>query len=146
MRDKKRSFENKIQINSNINPIVTMEFGEIFFEIGVHLTYDVAEGVVLLMKANNVSDDIWDIKLNKDTFVDPIKALYWITGGDDIWGNGKNRIGGWGICGSIFADEFGDEIDAIVANSKTLGDIRDGIKEHLMIITQDVEQYYRYDI
>ncbi len=144
MRDKNRTFENKIQINCNINPIVTMEFGELFFEIGIHLTNDVAEGVTLLMSAKNVTEDIWNIKITKDAYISPIKALYWITGGDDVWGNAKNRINGWGICGNVFEDEFGDDLKDIVANSKTLGDIKKGIEDRLMIITVDVEQYYRY--
>jgi hypothetical protein len=144
MRDKKRTFEDEIQIKSNYSPTVTMEFGKLFFEIGIHLTDDVVEGVVLLMYAQKVPNDIWNIKLNKNLEVSPIKSLYWITGGDSVWGINKNRITGWGICGGVFGDEFGDVIIDIVRNSVTLGDLRDGLISRIMYIRTDINKYYKY--
>lgn len=144
MRDKKRTFEENIQIKSNINPTVTMEFGKLFFEVGKNLTDDVVEGVLLLMGSTTVASDIWSIKIDKDTEVDPIKSLYWITGGDSIWGMGKARIEGWDIFGGVFGDEFGDDILDIVKDSETLGDIRDGLETRLMFIRINVREYYKY--
>jgi len=144
MSGKKRQLGIDIQILNKYTTIITEESGQMFFEIGNEVTNDIAEAVALLIEKKIDDPTIWDIRIGVNREISPIKSLYWIMGGDKIWGSGKGRIDGWGICGSIFEEEFGDDITYIVKNSVKLSDVRDAFVAKLLILRKDHKKYYKY--
>lgn len=144
MSGKKRPLKIDIKIINKYTTLITEERGQLFFEIGNEFTNDIAEAVALLIEKNIDDPTIWDIGIGTNIEISPIKCLYWIMGGDKVWGSTKGKISGWGICGSIFEEEFGDDIISIVKNSITLADVRDAFVKKLLILRKDHKKYYKY--
>lgn len=113
-----------VRINLEIN-------GQSFFEIGNELTTDIAEAVAIMMR-KKIDDSIWskDFSIDYET-IEPRRALYWLTGGDNEWISLHNYKQPWSKCDLDFQEEFGFMIISILKKSKTLGDIRDGFIRYL---------------
>ena len=119
---------NFVKINREVN-------GQIFFEIGNEFTTDLAEAVAIMMR-KQVDDSIWNKQLSIDCeTIEPRRALYWLTGGDNEWISLHNYKQPWAKCDLDFQEEFGFMIISIIKKSKTLGDIRDGFIKYLNLPT-----------
>jgi len=106
--------------------------GTVFFEIGSEITTDVAEAVALMMRYPRTDSSVWkkQIKFNIET-VEPQKALYWLTGGDNEWITLQNYNKPWNQCYLEFQEEYGYIIISILERSKTMADVRSGFLKHL---------------
>lgn len=106
--------------------------GSVFFEIGSELTTDLAEAVALMMRYPRTEPSLWKkrIQINTET-IEPQKALYWLTGGDNEWITLQNYSKPWNQCYLEFQEEYGYMIISILERSKTLNDIRTGFLKHL---------------
>ena len=61
-------------------------------------TYDVIEGVAALIKMNvPYEDKVWDIQVKEKWNSSADKALYWLSGGDKEWLDGKRYKYQWKI-------------------------------------------------
>ena len=82
------------------------------------------------------NDPVWDMKIENINYYDiePSKAIYWLSGGDDEWRWGTTYKKNWNECSYEFQSEFGMTIISIIKNSKTLKDIRNGFKNHINIM------------
>lgn len=127
---KKKHFT-KIQNESSFVRISHEVNGQSLFEIGTELTTDIAEAVAIMMR-KQVDDSVWNKQLVIDyETVEPRRALYWLTGGDNEWISLHNYKQSWSKCDLDFQEEFGFMIISILKKSKTLGDIRDGFIRYL---------------
>jgi hypothetical protein len=91
------------------------------------LTFDAAEAVAAMMRIPKMLLDIeiWKIKLSeKDKEIQPIKAFYWMTGGNDEWVSLDNYSQNWRQASLFFEDKLGKELLRGVKKCTTLGDIR----------------------
>lgn len=91
------------------------------------LTFDVAEAVAAMMRIPKMllDKEIWKIKItNKDKDIQPIKALYWLSGGNDEWVNLDNYNMSWSSASTFFEELLGKELKNGVNKCDTLGDIR----------------------
>jgi len=91
------------------------------------LTFDVVEAVAAMMRIPKMLLDreIWKIKIsNKDKDIQPIKAFYWMTGGNDEWVSLDNYSDSWSKASTFFEDKLGKELSRGVKKCCTLGDIR----------------------
>lgn len=108
---------------------------EHFFEIGVDMiTTDVAEAVAILMRTNDINDPIWETIIDNkmlENDINPQKALYWLTGGDEEWMSLKHYNKHWYECNNTFIEEFGDKVINAVDCSKTLKEIRDTFNQQI---------------
>lgn len=130
---RKRVTKNNIRITeSNVVRITEEINGQLFFEIGNEVTTDLAEAVAIMMRFKRVEQSIWDRKINVnfDT-IEPQKALYWLSGGDNEWITLQNYNRPWPQCLLDFQEEFGIMVISILKKSKTLGDVRDGFLKYL---------------
>ncbi len=110
------------------------ESGDYYFEIGNQITNDIGEGVAILMRIRDKkSDNIWNTKIsNIESYnIEPERALYWLTGGDDEWKKRENYKLPWSECYLNFEEKFGEVIISIIKGSKNLGEIRDGFRKSL---------------
>lgn len=90
------------------------------------LTFDIAEAVAAMMRIPKylLNREIWKIKLtDKDKEIQPIKALYWLSGGEE-WVSLDNYTTTWKVASQLFEDEFGKELKACIKNCQTLGDVQ----------------------
>ena len=119
---------NFVKINKEIN-------GQLFFEIGNDFTTDIAEAVAIMMR-KQVDESIWkkQFTIDFDT-IEPRRALYWLTGGDNEWISLHNYKQPWSSCDLDFQEEFGFMIISILKRSKNLGEIRDGFIRYLNLPT-----------
>ena len=113
------------------------------FDIGRESTNDIAEAVVLLNKAINDNDPIWDIIISeKDRYnVEPIRCLYWLSGGDNEWETNKHYKKSWSVYYDIFNNKFKNKIMFIINNSNTLRDVKRKFEENFNLI-----QMYEFSI
>jgi len=125
-------FQNeKISSETNFVKINQESNGQLFFEIGNEFTTDPAEAVAIMMR-KNVDDSIWNKQIIIDyETVEPRRALYWLTGGDNEWISLNNYKQHWSKCDLDFQEEFGFMVISILKKSKTLGDIRNGFIRYL---------------
>ena len=59
-----------------------------YFEIGNHITTDLAEAVAIIMKYKSKSDSkFWDLEIEEIDYynITPEKSLYWLSGGEFEW-------------------------------------------------------------
>lgn len=113
---------------------VSKEENIYFFEIGNDMTKDVAEAVALMMRKVDWNDPVWDIIYYVNE-IEPVKALFWLTGGYTEWRTLENYNRPWCDCYLDFQQEFGELIYNIVSRNKTLREIRDGFAQHLSLPT-----------
>jgi hypothetical protein len=98
-------------------------------------TYDVIEGVAALIKMNAPYEDkIWDIQVKEKWNSSADKALYWLTGGDKEWLDGKRYKYQWKDVCHIFTHKYSDIIYDVLEKAETLKDIRDGFNKHLPMV------------
>ena len=110
--------------------------GTLFFEVGNEITTDIAEAVAIMMRNPRSDESLWSktLKFNISD-VEPKKALYWLSGGDNEWITLQNYKTPWNQCYLDFQEEFGIIIISILRKSKTLGDIRNGFLKNLNLPT-----------
>lgn len=109
-----------------------------YFEIGSELTADLGEAVAIMMRMKSKwNDEVWNLSISDVDYynIDPSKAIYWLSGGDDEWCDGENYRKYWHECQLDFQEEFGVIIISILKNSKTLKDIRSGFLKHINLAT-----------
>ena len=95
-------------------------------------TYDVIEGVAALIKMNvPYEDKVWDIQVKEKWNSSADKALYWLSGGDKEWLDGKRYKYQWKDVFHIFTHKYSDIIYDVLEKAETLKDIRDGFNKHL---------------
>ena len=117
--------DNIIEVFKQVNQ------NQLFFEIGNEITNDVAEAVSIIMKTTNIKkSEIWNIEI-KNPIIDPLKCLYWLTGGDKEWISLEHYKSQWCFCHTDFEDEYNHIILHIMNKSKTLGDVRNGFNRYL---------------
>ena len=116
---------NFVKINEEVN-------GQTYFEIDEITTCDVAEAVAIMIRMPNLEKNFWKKQIKYDfSDVEPRKALYWLTGGNDEWIELKNYNISWVECDLDFQEEFGLMVMSILNMSKTLSDVRDGFIKYL---------------
>lgn len=113
------------------------------FQIGKEFTNDLAEAVSILMRLENVSDEIWNLETSNMNLeeITPVKALYWLSGGYEEWNSLENYNIPWSECYLDFQEEFGIIVMNIIKRSKKISDIRDGFRKNLNLPT-----FYDYGI
>jgi hypothetical protein len=133
MRKKRFNKSNSVKILTESRSIRISEEvnGQMFFEIGSEITTDISEAVAIMMRFD-VDDFIWDKKISFSfDEVDPKKAIYWLSGGDNEWLTLKNYKKSWSECLFEYQVEFGIIVISILNRSKTLRDVRDGYMKYL---------------
>ena len=91
------------------------------------LTFDAAEAVAAMMRIPKMvlDKEIWKIKLNqKDKDIQPLKAFYWMTGGNDEWVSMDNYCFNWQKASAFFEEKLGMQLLRGVKKCDTLGDIK----------------------
>ena len=138
MRKKRFPKQNNLRTytESNFVRISEEANGQLFFEIGNQITTDLAEAVSILMRIQNVDEQIWnkELKIDFET-IEPRRALYWLSGGDSEWITLQHYNRPWTQCDLDFQEEFGFMVISILKKSKTLKDIRNGFIKHLSLPT-----------
>ena len=106
--------------------------GTLFFEVGNEITTDIAEAVAIMMRNPRSDESLWSktLKFNIND-IEPKKALYWLSGGDNEWITLQNYKKPWSQCYLDFQEEFGIIIISILKKSRTLADIRKGFLNQL---------------
>ena len=86
MRKKRFPKQNNINFKDSDVVRISEEFGQYFFEVGNEITTDIAEAVAIMMRNPRIDNSIWSkkIEINYES-IDPQKALYWLSGGDNEW-------------------------------------------------------------
>jgi len=136
MGKKKFTKTNEIQSLLGNNSVNISEGSDnsLFFEVGENCTTDICEAVALFMRHGVTDNDIWekDITKNLDLdSIDPRRALYWLSGGDDEWHKLEHYKRPWNECDLLFQEEFGIILLVIFKRSKKLKDIRSGFLKFL---------------
>lgn len=137
---KKKKFLNDYDesyLNHHNHVSITTEItGQTFYEIGNHITTDLAEAVAIMMRVN-VDDKIWETEVNEESIlgVCPQKCLYWLTGGSKEWKNPENFKKPWSECNLVFQEEFGFMVMRVLKRSKKLKDVREGFRKYLNLPT-----------
>lgn len=134
---KRKDVYDEINLNCNLNSVVIQrQNGKTFFEISNEITTDLAEAVSIMMRNRLKSDLIWETEVDYDIKeINPIKALYWLSGGKEEWGTLKNYKKPWHECNLLFQEKFGNTVLDIMKKSKNLKDIKDGFAKHLNLPT-----------
>jgi hypothetical protein len=131
---RKKRFTKQTNVNFKDSDVVRIseEVGQYFFEVGSEITTDVAEAVAIMMRNPRTDNSIWSkkIQVNLES-VEPQKALYWLSGGDNEWITLQNYNQPWNKCYLEFQEEFGFIVINILKKSKNLGDIRNGFQKYL---------------
>lgn len=95
---------------------------------------EVFEILVWGIKNRNNDEEFWNVKLTATDKQNArsINIIYWLTGGDKIW-KSHNWIWKkeWNELSLVFIEHFDDKIIRLVNSSKTLGDLRNKIKNKL---------------
>lgn len=108
---------------------------EYFFEIGTEImTTDVAEAVAILMRTTDWNDPVWKTTIDNkmlENDINPEKALYWLSGGDNEWESLTHYNKHWYECNNIFVEEFGDYIINAIDCSMTLKEVRDNFTQQI---------------
>jgi len=132
---RKKRFTKQDNVNFKDSDVVRISEevnGQYFFEIGSEITTDLAEAVAIMMRNPRTDSSIWSkkIQVNLES-VEPQKALYWLSGGDNEWITLQNYNQPWNKCYLEFQEEFGFIVINILKKSKNLGDIRNGFQKYL---------------
>jgi hypothetical protein len=131
---RKKRFTKQTNVNFKDSDVVRIseEVGQYFFEVGSEITTDLAEAVAIMMRNPRTDNSIWSkkIQINYET-IEPQKALYWLSGGDNEWITLQNYNQPWNKCYLEFQEEFGFIVINILKKSKNLGDIRNGFQKYL---------------
>jgi hypothetical protein len=110
--------------------------GQLFFEVGNEITTDIAEAVSIMMRIPNLDEAIWEKELPMDfDTVEPRRALYWLSGGDNEWVALQNYNRPWSQCDIEYQEEFGFMVISILKKSKKLKDIKQGFIRYLNLPT-----------
>jgi hypothetical protein len=110
--------------------------GQLFFEVGNEITTDIAEAVSIMMRIPNLDETIWEKELPMDfDTVEPRRALYWLSGGDNEWVALQNYNRPWSQCDIEYQEEFGFMVMSILKKSKKLKDIKQGFIRYLNLPT-----------
>ena len=145
---RKRGFYNGDKENIPMDmgtTLITLESNQLFFEFGAEITNDVAEAVaIMIFNKVSANDPIWNTTLYNKREISPIKSLYWLTGGKNVWGGDKSKVDCWSDCGHIFEDEYGDDITNIVTKAKKLSDIRNGFLNNIRLYSNNYSDGYKY--
>lgn len=106
----------------------------VIFEVDGEVTLDPAEAVAMMMHRR--IDGPWHITLEMPAAtVVPERSLYWLSGGDREWALLENYSLPWPTCCPDFCERWGEEVTRVVADSATLGDVRDGFRSALGLHT-----------
>lgn len=100
-------------------------------------TLDVFEAVAFLLRDKKYNKSfLWDIKLTDGDreYVNPIRCLYWLSGGDEFWFQNDEISQKWGECNESYYEEFSDIIYDGLEQAETLMDIRKHIMTNLNLI------------
>jgi hypothetical protein len=93
---------------------------------------------------NNMDDDFWNTKItsaDKDE-ARSINLIYWLTGGDGMWRIDNNIWkNDWTKMYTVFLDRFDTKIMKIAQSAKTLGDLKNKVKNKL-----SCEDFYEYGL
>ena len=138
MRKKRFTRPNNIRLltESNIVRISKEVNGQLFFEIGNEITTDIAEDVSIMMRIPNLDETVWENELPMDfDTVEPRRALYWLSGGDNEWITLQNYDRPWSQCDIEYQEEFGFMVMSILKKSKKLKDIKNGFIKYLNLPT-----------
>jgi hypothetical protein len=138
MRKKRFTRPNNIRLltESNIVRISKEVNGQLFFEIGNEITTDIAEAVSIMMRIPNLDETVWENELPMDfDTVEPRRALYWLSGGDNEWITLQNYDRPWSQCDIEYQEEFGFMVMSILKKSKKLKDIKNGFIKYLNLPT-----------
>jgi hypothetical protein len=99
--------------------------GQIFFEVGNEITIDFCEAVAIMISKVPATNDIWNTKIIFDRDINPIKSLYWLTGGHREWRNLENYKYSWSKLSAKFVEKWGEKVEKIAKKAHTLKDVRD---------------------
>jgi hypothetical protein len=105
-----------------------------YFEIGNHITTDLAEAVAIIMKYKSKSDSkFWDLAIEEIDYynITPEKSLYWLSGGEIEWKIMSNYKKTWIDSSLLYQEEFGMRVISILKKSKTMNDVRNGFLKYL---------------
>ena len=97
-------------------------------------TYDIFEAVSFIVKHKSFDNSpIWSIQITEEdkAIIDPVRALYWLSGGDTFWANNDGLKDSWAECNSDYYDMFADRIYDALDECHTLLDIRSYIMTNL---------------
>ena len=126
----------RVLTESSFVRISTEVNGQLFFEVGNEITTDVAEAVSIMMRIPNLDETIWEKELPMDfDTVEPRRALYWLSGGDNEWVALQNYNRPWSQCDIEYQEEFGFMVMSILKKSKKLKDIKQGFIRYLNLPT-----------
>lgn len=133
MAKKDRFLKNVKLVKNESNFLkITNENNQLYFEIGNEITTDLSEAIALMIRIKDIDLEIWNTPIETDiNLIEPIKALYWLTGGDREWVTLKHYKMNWCDCSLDFLEEWGIIIMSIFKKSKTWGDVRDGYIKYL---------------
>jgi hypothetical protein len=102
-------------------------------------TNDYLESVSALIKIRDVKDfnELWDIQITEEmrSIVNYGSSLYWLTGGDDAWGNYKIYDIRWDEAIDIFIERYEDILIKINKESHTLSDVKLKLNKFLNLPT-----------
>jgi hypothetical protein len=129
---KRRLLSEPTLVYQNNALVINREFnGEYSFEISnrVFIT-DIVEAVSYLIKHPKWRfESFWNLPVMQGMEVKPYKALYWLSGGDEVWRNPNFNVE-WNEMYEEMLAVFEEDIMALFGGD-TLGDIRDNIIENL---------------
>lgn len=95
-------------------------------------TNDITEAVSYLLKFDRYDNEsFWDLPINKLSLIqiDPIKSIYWLSGGDDFWSSNKWDLD-WVSHSKYLEEAFKTEIiSSVIGND--LKDVKNNITEKL---------------
>jgi len=102
-----------------------------FFEIGNKVfTEDIVEAVSYMMRNNTWrNEDLWQLEIPENAAVDPVKSLYWLSGGDEIWKNPLYNVK-WSEFSQKYVHEFSLDVEYAL-DATTLSDVRQNIIDSL---------------
>jgi hypothetical protein len=138
MRKKRFTRPNNVRLltQSNFVRISKEVNGQLFFEIGNEITTDIAEAVSIMMRIPNLDETVWENELPMDfDTVEPRRALYWLSGGDNEWVTLQNYNRPWAQCDIEYQEEFGFMVMSVLKKSKKLKDIKNGFIRYLNLPT-----------
>jgi len=123
----KKNLESNENLRTNRVVLIEKEAnGQFFFEIGNEITIDFCEAVAIMMSKIRKDDPIWSTKIVFDRNINPVKSLYWLTGGHKEWRQPEHYRGNWGKFSAKFSERWSDKILKISKRAKTLSDVRSG--------------------
>lgn len=105
-----------------------------YFQIGYQITNDLAEAISIMMRTTHENDTIWNTKIKNKPDINVDKSLYWLSGGDEEWINLTNYNQPWIECSDLYINEFKQTIEAIIDESLTLKDIKNGFNNKLNML------------